>query len=315
MDRMFYSKTPTSRDDQHSCVPETPRLMSSKAETSLWHGEDAESPQKQMDDPPTSPELSRGSNALPETGHTQELVRNFSLWSLAGNGLLVCNTWPALGGSILVAIYNGGPPGVVYEFIVASAFYCMIAASLAELASAMPSSAGPYLWASITPGKTYGRSIGFFAGWWNALAWVFAAASISAIGGMMLRCGCQCYEIVLTLLYSKHRRPNVRRKQPFLHRQKLARLCDVPHRSLGKLCRCVPLQQLHAKIEQIRNLHNARRSSHNHYGLCPDAFYPRRTRTLQQQDCLVGLDCRYRLSIWIRLPSRIVEWIICYGHT
>ena len=125
--------------------------------------------------------------ALPDTGHVQELARNFSLWSLAGTGVLVCNTWPALGGSILVAIYNGGPPGVLYEFIVASCFYFVIAASLAELASAMPSSAGPYLWASVTPGKKHGRVIGFFAGWWNVLAWVFAAASISAIGGKSTR--------------------------------------------------------------------------------------------------------------------------------
>ena len=123
---------------------------------------------------------------LAQTGHVQELARNFSLWSLAGTGILVCNTWPALGGSILVAIYNGGPPGVLYEFMVASVFYFMIAASLAELASAMPSSAGPYLWASVTPGRLWGRSVGFFAGWWNALAWVFAAASISAIGGKWL---------------------------------------------------------------------------------------------------------------------------------
>lgn len=148
--------------------------------------DDIEISQKQVEDPSIAPNLVLGNvdETLLETGHVQELARNFSLWSLAGTGLLVCNTWPALGGSILVAIYNGGPPGVLYEFIVASCFYFMIAASLAELASAMPSSAGPYLWASITPGKIYGRSVGFFAGWWNALAWVFAAASISAIGGM-----------------------------------------------------------------------------------------------------------------------------------
>lgn len=33
-----------------------------------------------------------------------------------------------------------------------------------------------YHWASITAGK-YGRSVGFFAGWWNFLAWVFGLAS------------------------------------------------------------------------------------------------------------------------------------------
>jgi choline transport protein len=69
---------------------------------------------------------------------------------------------------------NGGPPAVIYEFILVSIFYWIIAASLAELASSMPSSAGVYHWASITPGPKYGRVCGWFAGWWNFLAWNFA---------------------------------------------------------------------------------------------------------------------------------------------
>jgi hypothetical protein len=46
------------------------------------------------------------------SGHVQELSRGFSLLSLAGVGLVVGNVWPAIGGTILVAIANGGPPGV-----------------------------------------------------------------------------------------------------------------------------------------------------------------------------------------------------------
>lgn len=46
------------------------------------------------------------------SGHVQELRRHFSLLSLAGVGLTVGNVWPAVGGSILVALYNGGPPGI-----------------------------------------------------------------------------------------------------------------------------------------------------------------------------------------------------------
>lgn len=37
-----------------------------------------------------------------------------------------------------------------------------------------------YHWATITGGK-WGRPIGYFAGWWNFLAWVFGAASTSSI--------------------------------------------------------------------------------------------------------------------------------------
>lgn len=66
-----------------------------------------------------------------ETGHVQELERNFSLFSICSVGIVTGNTWAALGGSIVVAIYNGGPPGVLYEFITVSIFYWLVAASLA----------------------------------------------------------------------------------------------------------------------------------------------------------------------------------------
>jgi choline transport protein len=98
------------------------------------------------------------------SGHVQELDRNFNLLSIIAVGVVVGNVWAALGGSLAVAIYNGGPPGVIYEYITVSVFYWIIAACIAELASAIPSSAGVYHWASVTAGS-YGRVVGFFARW------------------------------------------------------------------------------------------------------------------------------------------------------
>ncbi|KAL3427309.1 amino acid permease [Phlyctema vagabunda] len=118
-----------------------------------------------------------------ETGHVQELERLHSLLSICSVGIVTGNTWAALGGSIAVAIYNGGPPGVIYEFIAVSFFYWLVAASLAELASSMPSSSGVYLWASTTPGPRYGRICGWFAGWWNTFAWMCGSASMASITG------------------------------------------------------------------------------------------------------------------------------------
>ncbi|KAF4548068.1 Amino acid permease-like protein 22 [Elsinoe fawcettii] len=115
------------------------------------------------------------------SGHKQELDRNFSLLSMCAVGIVTGNAWAALGGSISLAVYNGGPPGVIYEFIVVSVFYWIIAACLAELASAIPSSAGVYHWASVTGGRKWGKSLSWFAGWWNFFAWVFGAASMSGI--------------------------------------------------------------------------------------------------------------------------------------
>ncbi|RDA86139.1 hypothetical protein CP532_3053 [Ophiocordyceps camponoti-leonardi (nom. inval.)] len=122
-------------------------------------------------------------NDVNASGHAQELPRRFNLLSLAGTGLLVGNVWPAIGGSLVVAISNGGPPGVLYEFVAVSVCYLAVAASIAELASAVPSSAGVYHWASVTPGVRAGRPVGFLAGWWNYLAWVLGAASMTSILG------------------------------------------------------------------------------------------------------------------------------------
>jgi choline transport protein len=63
---------------------------------------------------------------------------------------------------------------------VVSVFYWIVAACIAELASAIPSSAGVYQWATVTAGK-HGRWVGFYAGWWNTLAWVLGAASMTSI--------------------------------------------------------------------------------------------------------------------------------------
>jgi choline transport protein len=45
----------------------------------------------------------------------------------------------------------------------------------------MPSSGGVYHWATVTPGPRWGRPIGFFAGYWNWLAWIFGLASMCSI--------------------------------------------------------------------------------------------------------------------------------------
>lgn len=81
---------------------------------------------------------------------------------------------------------NGGPPGVLYEFLTACVYYGFIAASIAELTSSVPSAGGVYHWASITPGAKWGRSIGFFTGWLNFFGWIFDLASIAYIPANVL---------------------------------------------------------------------------------------------------------------------------------
>lgn len=86
-----------------------------------------------------------------------------SLLSVCSVGICTENTWAALGRSIVIAIYNGGLPSVIYKFLSVSFFYWLIAASLSELAGAIPSAAEVYHRATIASGRC-GRGFGFFAG-------------------------------------------------------------------------------------------------------------------------------------------------------
>ncbi|RYP27600.1 hypothetical protein DL767_007605 [Monosporascus sp. MG133] len=111
------------------------------------------------------------------SGHRQELERNFV--SFRTSSFFYVRMFCVA----ILSVYNGGAPGVIYEFIAAGAFYLCVTVSLAELASAIPSSAGVYHWASVTPGRRAGRALGFFAGYWNALAYALGSASLAAVAG------------------------------------------------------------------------------------------------------------------------------------
>ncbi|PIA93441.1 Choline transport protein [Cercospora beticola] len=113
------------------------------------------------------------------SGHVQELDRTWNFWSIAGEAIISDNAWGAGSGSLVLALYNGGGPGVLYGLMAATFFYAFICAGLSELSSAMPTSANVYHWASVTPGPKYGRICSWFAGWWNCVAWIFGCSSTS----------------------------------------------------------------------------------------------------------------------------------------
>ncbi|EPS30571.1 hypothetical protein PDE_05523 [Penicillium oxalicum 114-2] len=115
-------------------------------------------------------------------GHKQELTRNFGLWSLTSLGIVIANSWASTGGTIVAALQNGGPMAVIYGLILVSIFYTAISASLAELASSMPSAGGVYYWSSVLS-RSRGRGAGFITGYFNAFAWLLSASSMSSILG------------------------------------------------------------------------------------------------------------------------------------
>jgi len=53
--------------------------------------------------------------ALPERGTTEELRRDFSLWSLGSLCLCLMGTWEALTSVVAAALTNGGAPCLFYN--------------------------------------------------------------------------------------------------------------------------------------------------------------------------------------------------------
>ncbi|KAL1305066.1 hypothetical protein AAFC00_002004 [Neodothiora populina] len=131
-------------------------------------------------------EVTKEGEVINASGHRDQLTRQYGLLSICGLALTIDNAWVALGGSLTISLVNGGPPGVLYEFLTACVYYGFIGASIAELTSSMPSAGGVYHWASVTPGPNWGRSIGFFTGWLNWFGWIFDAASIAYIPANVL---------------------------------------------------------------------------------------------------------------------------------
>jgi choline transport protein len=99
--------------------------------------------------------------AINASGHKDQLKRQYGLLGICGLALNIDNAWIALGGSVTIAIgeysttpwrlsphapstaadnvsANGGPPGVLYELIVACSYYAVVAACIAEVSVVLP---------------------------------------------------------------------------------------------------------------------------------------------------------------------------------
>ncbi|KAF7186907.1 Choline transport protein [Pseudocercospora fuligena] len=149
----------------------------------LSHEKKSSEEHTQQDPSSAAPDTGISINA---SGHRDQLRRQYGLLSICGLALTIDNAWIAFAGSLQISLLNGGAPGVLYEYIVACAYYAFIGASIAELASSILSSGGVYHWASVTPGPRYGRVVGFFAGSLNFFGWIFDLAAIAQIPANVL---------------------------------------------------------------------------------------------------------------------------------
>lgn len=126
---------------------------------------------------------------LAEMGYTQEMDRNFSVWSVLGVGFSLTNSWFGISAALITGINSGGPLLIIYGIILLGLISTCVGISLSELASAMPNAGGQYFWANELAPKKFTRLASYLTGW---LAWwgsMFTSASVAlAMGSAMVGC-------------------------------------------------------------------------------------------------------------------------------
>jgi amino acid transporter len=118
--------------------------------------------------------LSRDEQKLAELGYKQELKRG---WSGFSNFAISFSIISILAGCFTTygqAWVNGGPVAISIGWPVISIFILLVAFSMSELASAMPTAGGIYYWSS----KLGGPGWGWFTGWFNLIGLVAVTASV-----------------------------------------------------------------------------------------------------------------------------------------
>ena len=111
-----------------------------------------------MESTGTTTTLSADEQRLAELGYKQELHRG---WSGFSNFAISFSIISILAGCFTTygqAWNNGGPVAISIGWLVISVFVLLVAFSMSELASAMPTAGGIYYWASKLGGPGWGGS-------------------------------------------------------------------------------------------------------------------------------------------------------------
>jgi amino acid transporter len=130
----------------------------------------------------TTGTLSTDEQRLAELGYKQELKRG---WSGFSNFAISFSIISVLAGCFTTygqAFKNGGPIAISIAWPVISVLILMVAFSMSELASAMPTAGGIYYWAS----KLGGAGWGWFTGWFNLIGLVAVVASVVYVSATFL---------------------------------------------------------------------------------------------------------------------------------
>ncbi|PGH20066.1 hypothetical protein AJ80_03716 [Polytolypa hystricis UAMH7299] len=129
----------------------------------------------------------RDNNELIRLGKVPILKRNFAFLSILGFTCTVLITWEASLILFLVGLTNGGPAGLVYGYLFVWGGNVVVFATLSELASMAPTSAGQYHWVAMLSTPRTRKFVSYLTGWITVCGWQATFASASYITGGLVK--------------------------------------------------------------------------------------------------------------------------------
>ncbi|VDB94224.1 unnamed protein product [Peniophora sp. CBMAI 1063] len=115
---------------------------------------------------------------LAQLGYKQEFKRAFSPLEVFGIAFSIIGLLPSIASVLFYSIPNGGPVAMVWGWAVASVFILFVGMSMAELASAAPTSGGLYFWTHSLSSPRWRNLLAWIVGYSNTVGSIAAVASI-----------------------------------------------------------------------------------------------------------------------------------------
>ncbi|KIN05299.1 hypothetical protein OIDMADRAFT_39600 [Oidiodendron maius Zn] len=134
----------------------------------------------------------RDRTELMRLGKVPVLKRSYGFMSILGFTTTILVTWEGvlmlvLPGGNQLTLSSGGPGGMIYMYLFAWIGAWCTFASLCELASMAPISAGQYFWVSMLAPPSAQRFLSYMTGWMTVLGWQALVASTAYISGTLIQ--------------------------------------------------------------------------------------------------------------------------------
>lgn len=120
-------------------------------------------------------------------GKKQTLNRNFRFISTLGFACTLMSTWEIELASSFFGLLNGGTAGLIWGYLFCWFGYCLVFASIAEMASISPTSGGQYHWVSEFAPKNCQRFLSWLVGYISVVGWQIGLASLAFIVGTVIQ--------------------------------------------------------------------------------------------------------------------------------